>query len=115
MVKGRSLHYSFDNCHVTGYNIQMIKTFADRETQQLYVKGKSKRLPSDLIRRAIRRMEYINLATTLDDLKVPPSNRLHALKGDRKGQYSISINEQWQICFCFIDGDAFDVEITDYH
>lgn len=97
------------------YFIVMIQTFADKETQQVFVSGKSKRLPSDLIRRAIRRLEYIHLANTLNDLRVPPSNRLHALKGDRKGQHSISINEQWRICFCFIDGDAYDVEITDYH
>ena len=109
------LKIAIDNCHVTDYNIWMIKTFADKETQQLYVKGKSKRLPSDLIRRAIRRLEYVNLATTLKDLRVPPSNRLYALKGDREGQFSISINEQWRICFRFIDGDAYDVEITDYH
>ena len=93
----------------------MIKTFADKETQQVFVKGKSKRLPPDLIRRAIRRLEYIHWATTLNDLKIPPSNRLHALKGDREGQYSISINDQWRICFQFIEGDAYDVEITDYH
>ena len=93
----------------------MIKTFADKETQQVFVKGKSERLPPDLIRRAVRRLEYINGAIQLHDLKVPPSNRLHALKGNRKGQYSISINDQWRICFRFIDGDAFDVEITDYH
>jgi len=93
----------------------MIKTFADKETQQVFVKGKSKHLPPDLIRRAVRRLEYINWATILNDLKVPPSNRLHALKRTREGQYSISINDQWRICFRFIDGDAFDVEITDYH
>jgi proteic killer suppression protein len=93
----------------------MIKTFADKETQQIFVKGKSKRLPPDLIRRAIRRLEYIHWATNLNDLRVPPSNRLHALKGAREEQYSISINDQWRICFRFIDGDAYDVEITDYH
>jgi proteic killer suppression protein len=93
----------------------MIKTFADKETQQLFVRGESKRLPSELIKRTIRRLEYVNYATSLNDLRVPPSNRLHALKGDRKGQHSISINEQWRICFRFIDGDAYDVEITDYH
>jgi proteic killer suppression protein len=93
----------------------MIKTFADKETQHIFVKGKSKRLPPDLIRRAIRRLEYIHWATNLNDLSVPPSNRLHAFKGAREGQYSISINDQWRICFRFIDGDAFDVEITDYH
>jgi proteic killer suppression protein len=93
----------------------MIKTFADKETQNLYVQGKSKRIPPDLIRRAIRRLEYIHLATTLNDLKVPPSNRLHALKDKREGQNSISINDQWRICFRFVDGDAYDVEVTDYH
>jgi len=93
----------------------MIKTFADKETQKLFVKGKSKRLPPDLIRRAIRRLEYVHLATNLNDLKTLPSNRFHALKEDREGQYSISINDQWRICFSFIAGDAYDVEIADYH
>jgi proteic killer suppression protein len=93
----------------------MIKTFADKETQQVFVKGKSKHLPPDLIRRAVRRLEYIHWATNINDLRAPPSNRLHGLRGERKGQYSISINDQWRICFRFIDGDAFDVEIVDYH
>ncbi len=93
----------------------MIRTFADMETQHIFTKGKSKRLPPDLIRRAIRRLEYIHWATNLSDLRVPPSNRLHALRGDRQGQYSISINDQWRICFQFNNGDAYDVEITDYH
>jgi proteic killer suppression protein len=93
----------------------MIKTFADKETLQVFTKGKSKRLPPDLIKRAVRRLEYVHYASNLNDLKVPPSNRLHALKGDRKGQHAISINEQWRICFRFHEGDAFDVEITDYH
>jgi len=93
----------------------MIKTIADKETQQLFITGKSKRLASELIKRAIRRLEYIHYAIALKDLGVPPSNRLHVLKGDRKGQHSISINEQWRICFRFIDGDAYDVEITDDH
>ncbi len=93
----------------------MIRTFADSDTQEVFAKGKSKRLPPDLIRRAVRRLEYIHFATRLDDLRVPPSNRLHALKGKRKGQHSISINDQWRICFRFVDGDAFEVEITDYH
>ena len=93
----------------------MIKTFADKQSQQLYIKGKSKRIAPEIIKRAIRRLEYLDLATGLEDLKVPPSNRLHALKGDRKGQHSISINDQWRICFKFVDGDAYDVEIADYH
>ena len=93
----------------------MIKTFADRHTQQLFATGKSHRLPSDILRRARRKLEYIDLATRLEDPKVPRGNRLRALKGDRKGQFAISINDQWRICFRFIDGDANDVEITDYH
>jgi len=93
----------------------MVKTFADRETQQLFVTGQLRRLPPNLLRRAIRRLEYIHLASSLDDLKIPPSNRLHALRGDRRGQYSISVNDQWRICFRFVDGDAYDVEIVDYH
>ncbi|MDM8550639.1 type II toxin-antitoxin system RelE/ParE family toxin [Desulfobacterales bacterium HSG2] len=68
-----------------------------------------------MLRRAICKLEYIDIATSLDDLSVPPSNRLHALKGDRKGQYSISVNDQWRICFRFREGDAYDVELTDYH
>jgi len=97
------------------YNSAVIKTFADKHTRDFFLTGKSKRLQPDLIIRAKRRMEYIDLSTCLEDLKVPPSNRLHTLKGKRKGQYSISINDQWRICFYFIDGDAYDVEITDYH
>jgi proteic killer suppression protein len=93
----------------------MIKTFADKQTQEFYTRGKSKRIAPDITKRAIRRLEYIELATCLEDLKVPPSNRLHALKGDRKGQFAISINDQWRICFRFVDGDAYEVEISDYH
>ena len=93
----------------------MIKTFANTETQNVFTKGKSKSLPPDLIRRATRRLEYIHWATSLSDLRVPPGNRLHALRGDREGQYSISINDQWRICFQFNNGDAYNVEITDYH
>jgi proteic killer suppression protein len=93
----------------------VIKSFADHETQSLCVTGASRRLPPDVARRALRKLEYVDLASRLDDLRVPPGNRLHALEGDRNGQYSISINDQWRICFRFEDGDAHDVEITDYH
>jgi proteic killer suppression protein len=93
----------------------MIKTFADKHTEALYMTGRSRRLPSDIVTRALRRLEFLDYATSLDDLKVPPSNRLHALKDDRIGQHSISINDQWRICFVFTDGDVYDVEITDYH
>ena len=93
----------------------MIKIFADRYTRDLYVKGRSKRFPSDITRRAIRKLEYVDLATGLEDLEVPPSNRLHELERESKGQFSISVNDQWRVCFRFEDGDAFDVELTDYH
>ena len=93
----------------------MIKSFGDKHTEQLYLTGKTRRLPPDILGRAVRRLEYLDLATTLDDLKVPPSNRLHALKDDRTGQHSISINAQLRICFLWEGGDAFDVELTEYH
>jgi proteic killer suppression protein len=93
----------------------MIKTFADKHARDLYLTGRSKRLPADVLRRAVRRLEYIDLATTLEDLMTPPGNRLHALKRDRQGQHAIAVNDQWRICFRFEAGDAFEVEITDYH
>jgi proteic killer suppression protein len=106
---------NIDICHVTRYIYIMIKSFADRETEAFYLTGKSKRLPPDILKRARRKLEYLDLATCLADLRVPPGNRLHELGGDRKGQYSISVNDQWRICFLFVDGDAYEVEITDYH
>lgn len=93
----------------------MIKTFADKRTQELYVTGKAKRFPVDISQRAARKLEYLDLAVHLDDLKVPPGNRLHALTGNRKGQHAIAVNDQWRICFLFTEGDAYDVEICDYH
>jgi proteic killer suppression protein len=93
----------------------MIKTFADKRTQELYVNGKANRVPPDLALRAARKLEYVDLASCLDDLRVPAGNRLHALSGERDGQHAISVNDQWRICFRFVDGDAFDVEFCDYH
>jgi toxin HigB-1 len=100
---------------VTRYNALVIRTFADRATEELYVSGRARRLPPDIVRRARRRLEYIDLATCLDDLKTPPGNRLHQLAGDRAGQYAVAINDQWRVCFAFDGADAYDVEITDYH
>ena len=93
----------------------MIKTFANRATEELFRTGRSKRVPGDVARRALRKLEAIDVATQLSDLRVPPGNRLHALKEDRVGQHSISVNEQWRICFRFEDGDVYDVEFCDYH
>lgn len=93
----------------------MIKTFADRHTRQLYVMGRSKRFPAAVAKRVTREFECVDLATCLDDPRVPPGNPLHELERDRRGHYSIAVNDQWRICFRFVDGDAYDVEVTDYH
>jgi proteic killer suppression protein len=93
----------------------MIKSFADKHTQELYAKGRGNKFPVDLTSRALRKLDYVNLALQLEDLKVPPGNRLHALSGNRKGQYAISINDQWRICFRWQEGDAYEVEVCDYH
>ena len=104
-----------DNCHVTDYIWCMILTFADRTTEDFFVTGSSRRLPPELLKRALRKLEYIHHAAALDDLRSPPGNRLHALAGSRAGQHAIAVNEQWRTCFRFVDGDAYDVELTDYH
>ena len=93
----------------------MIRSFGDKHTSDLFFTGTSRRLPPDVIRRAIRRLDHVHLAKQLDELKVPASNRLHALRGDRRGQHAIYINKQWRVCFRFEDGDAYEVEVTDYH
>ena len=93
----------------------MIKTFADKETEVLFCSGTCRSIPTDLIPRALRKLDMIDNAFRIDDLRVPPGNRLHRLQGDRFGQYSISVNDQWRICFNFKDSDAFDVELCDYH
>lgn len=93
----------------------MIKSFADRLTDGLFRTGKAKRVGPEVARRALRKLEAVHVATQLADLRVPPGNRLHALKGDRAGQHAIAVNDQWRICFRFEDGDAFDVQFCDYH
>lgn len=93
----------------------MIKSFADAETQRLYSTGKSKRFPPDILKRTIKRLTQLDAATVLEDLRMPPSNRLEALAGDRAGKWSIRINDQWRLCFRFKNGESYDVEIIDYH
>ena len=93
----------------------MIRRFADSDTQALFETGRSRRLPVDVIRRALRKLEYLDDAVVLSDLRMPPGNRLHALKGDREGQHSIAINDQWRICFAFREDGVYEVEICDYH
>jgi proteic killer suppression protein len=93
----------------------VIRSFADPETERIWNGERSRKLPQDMQDRALVRLRMLNQADTLDDLRNPPSNRLHALKDDRAGQHSISINMQWRICFVWSDGGADGVEITDYH
>lgn len=93
----------------------MIVSFANKETEKLYTTGKSKKLPPDIIARAAMRMTQLDSALEVTDLLMPPSNRLEALSGNRAGQWSIRINDQWRICFSFANGDATAVEIIDYH
>jgi proteic killer suppression protein len=77
----------------------VVKSFADKRTRDLYVSGRAARFPADVARRAARKLDYIDLATRLDDLRVPLGNRPHALQRERKGQYAIAVNDQWRICF----------------
>ena len=93
----------------------MVRTFADAETERFFVTGKSKCFPPDVLRRAVKRLTQLDAAVSLNDLRMPPSNRLEALTGDRAGQWSIRINDQWRLCFRFEGGEAYDVEIVDYH
>lgn len=93
----------------------MIKSFANRETEKVFNREHSRKLPRDIQLRALMRLMQIDAATRIEDLRMPPSNHLEALKHDRRGQWSIRINDQWRICFRFVSSDALDVEIVDYH
>ena len=93
----------------------MIRTFKDKETQKIFERQRSRKLPSDIQQVALRKLRMLNRAETLQDLRVPPANRLERLVGNRDGQYSIRINDQWRICFEWQDGDSLNVEIVDYH
>lgn len=92
-----------------------IKTFKDKPTMALFLGLPVKSLPPALRRRAKSKLDQIDIAAVLDDLRVPPGNHLEALQRNRQGQHSIRVNEQWRVCFVWKDGDAFDVEIVDYH
>jgi proteic killer suppression protein len=93
----------------------MIKEFADPESEKLFRGERSRKLPSQILRPALRKLLVLDAADSLEDLRVPPGNRLEKLKGNRRGQHSIRINDQWRICFEWRDGDAYSVEVTDYH
>jgi len=93
----------------------MIKSFSDKETEKIFNRQFSSKLPQNIQRVARKKLAILDAAPRLNDLRIPPGNQLESLKGDRKGQHSVRINDQWRICFKWSDGDAKDVEITDYH
>ncbi|MBI1870011.1 MAG: type II toxin-antitoxin system RelE/ParE family toxin [Chlamydiae bacterium] len=93
----------------------MIKSFRDKDTEKVYLREVSNKLPQDIQQVALRKLRMINNAKNINDLRIPPANRLEKLKGDREGQMSIRINDQWRICFVWQGGDIYQVEITDYH
>ncbi|MBM4327426.1 MAG: type II toxin-antitoxin system RelE/ParE family toxin [Deltaproteobacteria bacterium] len=93
----------------------MIRSFKDKEAARLFNREPTRKIPTVLLRVAFRKLRMLHRATSTADLKVPPGNRLEKLSGDREGQHSIRINDQWRICFRWHGGDAYDVEIVDYH
>jgi proteic killer suppression protein len=95
--------------------LPLIKSFNDKLTAAVFLGLTARRLPTELRQRAKDKLGALDAAVRIEDLRLPPSNRLEALKHDRKGQWSIRINDKWRVCFRFEGGDAFDVEITDYH
>ncbi|HEX4953410.1 MAG TPA: type II toxin-antitoxin system RelE/ParE family toxin [Thermoanaerobaculia bacterium] len=92
-----------------------MRSFADRETEQVFEGVGSRRLPPDIQPTARRKLRMLNNAATLEDLRVPPGNRIEPLKGQRSGQHSIRINDQWRVCFRWLERDAHEGEIVDYH
>ena len=105
---------------LTGINkmfmlVGVIRSFADTDTERFYTTGRSRRVPSEIRSRVAMRLTQLDAATRIEDLRLPPSNQLEALKGGRKGQWSIRVNKQWRVCFRFDKGDALDVEFVDYH
>jgi proteic killer suppression protein len=93
----------------------VIKSFKDAETERIYRRQRSRRLPGDIQQVALRKLRMLSNAVTLNDLRIPPANRLEKLSGKREGQYSIRINDQWRICFEWRENSAYEVEIVDYH
>jgi proteic killer suppression protein len=93
----------------------VIKSFRDKETEKVYSRERSAKLPGDIQQIALRKLRMINNAQNINDLRIPPANRLERLGGKRAGQYSIRINDQWRICFVWEDNNAYNVEIADYH
>jgi proteic killer suppression protein len=93
----------------------VIKSFRDKETEKIYLRERSRKLPGDIQQIVLRKLRMLNNAKSVNDLRIPPANRLEKLTGKRAGQHSIRINDQWRLCFIWEDSNAYDVEITDYH
>ena len=93
----------------------MIRSFADKQTEELFINEGSRRFPANIITRALDKLRYISAAQKLDDLRLPPGNRLELLSGDRDGQHSIRVNRAWRICFVWEDGDAYNVELNNHY
>jgi proteic killer suppression protein len=93
----------------------VIRSFRNRETKKLFQRERNRALPKELHRLALRKLVQLDAADSLEDLRVPPGNRLERLRGGRSGQHSIRINRQWRVCFVWREGDAYEVEVTDYH
>lgn len=106
---------SVDNTSVSYYYCAMIVSINDKETEKIWSGEYSRKFPMEIQRTARRKLIHIHSAINLNDLRVPPGNKLHALEGTRKGQFSIRINDQWRICFKWLEGNAYEVEIVDYH
>jgi len=105
----------FDAWRSAPYNGFVIKTFKDEQTRMIFKRQRSRKLPLEIQQVALRKLRMINNSSSLADLRIPPANRLEKLRGDRIGQWSIRINEQYRICFEWRESDAYDVEIVDYH
>ena len=115
MERGKMARASLTDVNILFILSRVITSFAGRETERIYRREPSRRIPRDIQARAFMRLMQIDAAVGIEDLRLPPSNRLERLRGKRTGQWSIRINDQWRVCFRFERGEAFDVEIVDYH
>ncbi len=114
-VLGQDGSITLDVINARRYYGSVIRSFKDPETERIFSRQRSRKVPQSIHRSALRKLLVLDAADSLADLRVPPGNRLEKLSGDRKGQHSIRINDQWRICFRWKNGDSFDVEIADYH
>ena len=114
-IRIRTVLITFDNINATCYAFIVIHSFACKETERLFNRDYSRKIPLGIQRLAVRKLWLLDATVEINALRIPPGNRLEALKGSRLGQHSIRINDQWRICFVWRDGNAYDVEIVDYH